>query len=157
MSMIFYMFDFPDVHLDQLLANPETITSLIEESEFTSLDKAWHGLHFLLNDEPWSGKEPVNYLVCGGEDIGEIDVGYGPARAVKSKQVEAFHDALDLIGEGDLKQRFDADKFHAAEIYPSLGDDLEKEVQYLLFYFDELKKFLAEAKRNGVGMVVYLS
>ena len=159
MSMICYMFDFPDAQLDQLLASPETIDSLIEEeSEFaTCFDKAWHFLHFLLNGEPWSGREPVSYLVCGGQNVGEIDVGYGPARVVKSEQVAAFHDAVEQVSEEQLRQGFYSDKFQTADLYPSLGDNLEKEFDYLIFYFNRLKEFLADAKRNGVGMVVYLS
>jgi hypothetical protein len=45
------------------------------------VDKAWHGIHVLLTGTAWEGSFPLNFTVSGGKEIGDVDVGYGPARA----------------------------------------------------------------------------
>ena len=54
----------------------------------TDLDKAWHGIHYLLTGTAWAGAEPLNFIVCGGTEVGDIDVGYGPARVFSSNDVK---------------------------------------------------------------------
>ena len=44
-----------------------------------SLDKAWHGLHYLLCGALEPAPGPLGQAVFGGTEIGE-DPGYGPAR-----------------------------------------------------------------------------
>ncbi len=43
----------------------------------TDLDKSWHGLHYLFTQTVWEGEPPLNFIVCGGNPVGNIDVGYG--------------------------------------------------------------------------------
>src|SRR5688500_6275073 len=38
----------------------------------TDLDKAWHGIHYLLTGTAWEGAEPLNFLVAGGRPVGDI-------------------------------------------------------------------------------------
>jgi len=51
-----------------------------------SIDKAWHGLHYLLCGAPEPVAGPLGQAVFGGTDIGE-DQGYGPARYFTPTQV----------------------------------------------------------------------
>ena len=51
------------------------------------LDKAWHGIHFLLTGSAWEGDEPLNFLVTAGEPIEGTDSGYGEDRLFTSEQV----------------------------------------------------------------------
>src|SRR5262249_47562522 len=48
-------------------------------SQSVSIDKAWHGLHYLLCGAPEPAPGPLGQAVFGGTEIGE-DQGYGPAR-----------------------------------------------------------------------------
>ena len=45
------------------------------------LDKAWHGIHYLLTGSVESNKTLASKVIMGGEDIGP-DRGYGPARCL---------------------------------------------------------------------------
>src|SRR5690349_11334743 len=82
--------------LSSLLASPEQVTDFLRDSggedvglseNRLDLDKAWHGLHFLLTGTDWGGTPPLNFIVAGGETIGDVDVGYGPARAFTPEQL----------------------------------------------------------------------
>src|SRR4051794_3152384 len=74
-----------------------------------SLDKAWHGVHYLLAGDAES-TAGLGAVVLGGTDIGE-DEGYGPARYLTPAEVEALALALDAPGAADeIAARYDADR-----------------------------------------------
>jgi hypothetical protein len=125
--------------------------------EQTDLDKAWHGIHFLLTATDWEGDEPLCYLVRGGKEVGDIDVGYGPARALESAQVKRFSDALAQVSEANLRARFDADKLTSLSVYPTIWNEGDEALEYLLEYFRELKSFVDETAQKRMGLVVWLS
>src|SRR5262249_38852831 len=58
-----------------------------------SIDKAWHGLHYLLCGAPEPAPGPLGQAVFGGTEIGE-DQGYGPARYFTPAQVAEIATAL---------------------------------------------------------------
>src|SRR5205809_3698611 len=83
-----------DAQIDGVLAQPETVGVFLfgepetyEDRSDLDVDKAWHGLHFLLTGAANEERPPLDFLVTGGEEIGDEDVGYGPARAYHSLQV----------------------------------------------------------------------
>lgn len=129
------------------------------EGDEEDLDKAWHGIHFLLTGTAWEGEFPSGILVAGGEAIGDIDVGYGPARAFTSTQVEQIHQYLSAIDERDLAERFDPQAMTAQEIYPdSLWErDGDEALQYCVEYFATLKAFIEAASNRQFGILVYHS
>ena len=53
------------------------------------LDKAWHGLQFLFTNTAWEGDEPACFLVKGGREIGDEEVGYSMPRLLDPPQVRA--------------------------------------------------------------------
>ena len=56
--------------------------------EQLDVDKAWHGLHFLLTGTADGGAEPASYLLTGGEELGDDeDV---QARLLRPAQVRAL-------------------------------------------------------------------
>ncbi|MEW6710245.1 MAG: YfbM family protein [Candidatus Riflebacteria bacterium] len=125
----------------------------------TDLDKAWHGIHFMLTGSDWEGDPPLNFLVAGGTEVGNIDVGYGPARVFRSAEVAKMNSALDEVTEEFLRTRFQPDVMMKKEIYPTIWDrDPENDdtFDYLLEYFRELKKFIRLAVAKGLGLVVTL-
>lgn len=160
MSMVCNLLDLPDAHLDQLLAAPESIRVFIdEEDEFTErIDKAWHGINFVLTGQSWGGDEPLCYLTKGGETVGSVRIGWGPPRALRSPQVAAFHEALAAISDSDFQLRFDAKALEREEIYPGRWQrDEEQKREYLLGHFQKLKSFVAQAKADGVGILIWIS
>src|SRR5512137_2747770 len=103
MSMISILVFASDEEIRQLLAQPESIYEFIEEERTsTDLDKAWHGIHWLLTGSTDGGDEPFCFLMFGGEPVGDVDVGYGPARALTSQQVAAWSSALSGISRDEL-------------------------------------------------------
>src|SRR6516165_8261013 len=87
-----------------------------------SIDKAWHGLHYLLCGAAEPAPGPLGQSVFGGTEIGE-DQGYGPARYFSPAQVVEIAAALRSPGlERDLHARFDAEAMTQIGIYPGVWE-----------------------------------
>ena len=161
MSMICCLREVSDSEIRSLLHAPEQVVDFLEEErDEIDLDKAWHGIHFLLTGSAWEGAEPLCYLVSGGQTIGDVDVGYGPARALAGRQVADFNSALASVTTDELRRRFDPRAMTEAEIYPEIWERDPQEddaLGYLLEYFEELKTFVEKAAEGGKGMIVYLT
>jgi hypothetical protein len=150
-----------DADLDHLCKRPEELLAFLERGEGeVDLDKAWHGIHFLLTRSAWEGPEPLCYLLQGGEDVGDVDVGYGPARALRARDVADFSAAVAKISSEEFRSRFDPDALKAAEIYPDIWDrDPAKDdaLGYLTEYFELLQSVLADCAAEGKGLLIYYS
>jgi hypothetical protein len=122
------------------------------------LDKAWHALHYFFTGTPWEADEPGGYLLAGGEPIGDVDVGYGPARALHPPDVERFAKFLDGFDREDLLARYDPPRMQALDIYPPIWDRAEDlgEFEYLWESFTVLREFTATAARRKDGVVLYI-
>lgn len=127
------------------------------ESE-TDLDKSWHGIHYLLTGTAWEGEAPLDFLVRGGVPVGDVDVGYGPARAITSDGVLRIHAALAAISADDLRQRFDPDGMARLDIYPAIWADepgAEGAFGYCSRHFANLQAFIADAAARRLGILIY--
>ena len=155
----------PENDLNRLLANPESIMDfLYPEDESLPLpdrrldiDKSWHIIHFLLTGETWEGKEPLRNVVLGGTLIGEVDVGYGPARYLTPPEVREISKALSSISESSLWARFDRQAVLDHEIYPDGWEGNETERGYMQGYFGQLKVFFEEAAKQNESVILYLN
>jgi Domain of unknown function (DUF1877) len=150
-----------DEQIDELLSEPAMIEQILdEEGPDIDLDRAWHGLHYLLAGSARETAGPRGYIL-GGHNIGEVCVGYGPARALTSGEVAIFDDLLQCISSEELQKRFDAEALMRAEIYPEIWDRAltgeEDVLGYLVEHFVQLKQFVAGAHRDGVGVITYLA
>jgi hypothetical protein len=162
MSMISVLVFASDEEIRQLLEQPDNISDFIEqERTSTDLDKAWHGIHWLLTGSADSGEEPLSYLLVGGEPVGDVDVGYGPARALTSEQVAAWDAALSRTSREELARRFDPKAMLEAQIYPAIwarsikgGEDT---LEYVLQAYGSLRDFVGAARKEHSGLLVYLS
>jgi hypothetical protein len=175
MGMIGNLRRLSDADLDRLLASPAKISPYLYEGEddeedevdqdFGShadidIDKAWHGLHFLLTGESETGTFPLGFLLAGGTAVGEEDVGYGPARGFRSPQVKQIAAALGSIDRATLAARFDWQKLARAKIYPDIWGRRDQEalnLEYLLDAFDTVRDFLTGAAEAGEALLVYLN
>jgi len=129
------------------------------DDELLDLDRAWHGIHYLLTFSDWGGRGPLGYLVVGGKSIGRVDVGYGPARALRSGQVRRFRDALASIGPDVLAARYDSAEMTDRAIYPNIWDAVEQPdpLGYLQTHYGSLRAFLDQTVDRAAGLLVYLS
>jgi hypothetical protein len=171
MSMIGCLRRLGDRDLARLLAEPELILDYLdsdgEEANGSfgphadiDVDKAWHGIHFLLTGSAWEGEFPLSFLVRGGAEVGDEDVGYGPARGFDSAQVRAIAKALAPIDGEALGDRFDPAAMTRAEIYPEIWDrDSEEDdiVEYLVDSYETLRDFVTAAAEAGEALLVWVS
>jgi len=126
----------------------------VDGGETFSLEKAWHGLYFLLtrHDNPLLG-----FLLEGGEPDGDDD-DYGPPRRFGPDEVKDLDAALAAISDAQLWAGFDAERMEQEGIYPGIWDEPEDDLrEEYLFYFHEMKRVVHEASRAGRSLVVGLN
>lgn len=121
------------------------------------VDKAWHGIHYLLTGQAEGGKEPLSLAVLGGQELGE-DVGYGPARVLTPEQVSQISAALGPLSDAALASRFDPQAMEKLDIYPQAiwVCDEKQALEYVLTNYHAMREFYAEAARRHDGAVLWL-
>lgn len=169
MSMIAIFRRLPHVDAARLVREPELLADYIdaeqppegfgESAEFDA-DKAWHAIHFLLTGTAWGGQPPLGFILRGGTQLGEDDIGRGPARAFSAPEVRSIADALEALPSVELAGRFDARALAAADIYPEIwhgAPGVDDPRAFVLEYYDALRSFVIDAAQRGEALLVYLS
>jgi hypothetical protein len=134
---------------------PEVLDVGIDAGDQIDLDKAWHGIHFLLTGTAWEGDHPLNFLLLGGTQIGDIDVGYGPARGFTFASLDEVWSTLKEVDAGTLQSRFDPKLMADLDIYPEIWQaEGEGALDYCLEYFEDLKSFIGSTVDSGKGVVI---
>ena len=164
MSMIGAFVCATDEEIRSLHSTPREIVPFLEQLEEArdgralEIDKTWHALHWLLTGTEYEGEPPLNVMVSGGSEIGDVEAGYGPARALTSEEVRDIDQALASISTADLLARYDGRAMR--DLYPGIWDRVdEREIilDDLAFQFDRLKGFIARASEEGLGVIAYLT
>lgn len=75
-------------------------------TDWVDLDKAWHGVHFLLTGSAYDVTGTLGAAVMGGRPVGEDD-GYGPPRLLEQPEVAEVAEALSNLGDAWLRARFE--------------------------------------------------
>ncbi|MEY4385230.1 MAG: hypothetical protein RLY20_513 [Verrucomicrobiota bacterium] len=121
------------------------------------VDKAWHGIHFLLTGSDWEGEGPLAFVLCGGREINE-DLGYGPAHGFTSAEVHAIDAALRDITGPALYEKADPADFKKHDLYPDVWEHEPKDecIGYVTTYFDDLKKFVHETAQANRALIAYI-
>ena len=119
-----------------------------------SLDKAWHGVHYLLCGQVEPGAAISSQAVIGGTEVGE-DLGYGPARYFEADKVRAIANELGRANlEAEMIARFDPVKMTTLGIYP--GGWKAGDVDWLMEEFRRLRQFYADASAGNLAVVANL-
>ena len=132
----------------------------LSEEDQIDVDKAWHGLHFLFTGSDWEGPFPEGFLVSCGKEVGDVDVGYGPAKSFTPEEVKEISDFLENLDDSELKSRLDPKKMNEMKIYPSVWNDesdIEEEWEYAKYSLDAVKQFIKEASQRGLALLVYIN
>ena len=140
-----------------LRAAPKTIREFLATTSAPSLslEKAWHGLHFLLTGSAWEADGVLSFLVSGGEPLSDVDLGYGPARFFQPDAIQQMDAALSGIADDELWSRFDPARMEAEGIYPVIWDEPEQDLRdEYLAYFHGLKAFVRQASEKGNAVIV---
>lgn len=143
---------------------PKPETPVMEMSEHEglreTLEKMWHGIHYLLTQTDWEGEPPLNFIVAGGHQLDAIDMGYGAPQLFHHAQLKKIDQALSEITSDELRKRFNPDVMMNLEIYPVIWDrDLQEDdvLGECILYYEKIKKFIRTAVANEMGMIAYLS
>ncbi len=119
------------------------------------LDKAWHGLHYILSGTIEPGESLLSQAVLGGTEIGDDFCGYGPARCFTAAQVGALAALLgDPAVATEAAARYDAERLTELQIYPFGWDEDDRE--WLLSALRDLRGFYADAAGKGRAVVTCL-
>ena len=130
------------------------------EGATTELDKAWHGVHYLLTSTAWEGEPPLNLLVTGGREVGKEDVGYGPARTLSAAETRALATALAAVTDEALRARFAPAEMMRLEIYPEIWDSDPAEddtLDYLMEGVAQLRVGVNTAAEHDLGLLVTIT
>jgi len=170
MSMVGNFLLVSDNEIAALLAAPDTVHELLDRrvyeaespTDYVDVDKTWHALHFLLNESAWDGAPPLNFIAVGGEPVGDEDVGYGPARALRAHEVTSLHQALERLDLSTLLERFDGPRMDALEIYQSPGwaeydPWADTNFAYFSRAYEDLRALVRKGARSGRGILIWLS
>jgi hypothetical protein len=164
MGMVAYFTAVSPAKLDELGADPDLVEPFLfpndgddEPDNTVDIDKAWHGIDFLLRQIAEEQDAPLAAAVAGGTDLGE-DLGYGPPRALSAQEVQAIAAALALVTPDQLKQAYDPEAMGAACIYPDIWErDGAEALDYLLHYFPAVVAFYQAAAGRGDGALLWLA
>jgi hypothetical protein len=119
-----------------------------------SIEKAWHGVHYLLCGRAEPGADLISQAVMGGTDVGE-DLGYGPARYFDAAKVAAIANELTRPNlETEMMARWDPDQMTNLGIYPAVfepGDD-----QWLMDAFRKVRQLFVDASAANLAVVTCL-
>jgi hypothetical protein len=128
-----------------------------EPEHSMDVDKAWHGIHFLLNGTADSGDGPLALTVLGGEPMGE-DMGMGPARVLRPDEVKAVAAALATITPEQFASNYDPAKMTKLQIYPDAiwERDGSEGLAYIVDNFEPLVAFYQETAARGDGMILVI-
>jgi hypothetical protein len=151
--------------LARLQNDPESIEEYLypddgegEPPNYVEVDKAWHGIHYLLTGKADGGQPPLGLAVFGGEEFGP-EVGYGPARFLTPSQVAAVSTALSGLSVADLEERFDPEDMEAKDIYPDAiwMREGREAFDYLVEYYQPLVVFYRDAAARGDAVLQWLA
>ncbi|MGI9147108.1 MAG: YfbM family protein [Chloroflexota bacterium] len=162
MKMIGNLRPASDSEIERLLANPSEITRFLygadaDSRERVVLNKAWHAIHYALTGSRLGGVEPLNFLAAEGTPVGEVDVGFGPARVLTSRQVSHIAAALGPIEPEDVAARVDLSAFDQEAIYPGNWRSNGFGVEYVTTNYREMRSLIQRAAERGQGLVLYIN
>lgn len=141
--------------LEQFLEDPDKVEAMlypdddIEPPNSMDLDKAWHGLHYLLTGDPVDGEPPLSLAILEGAEIGpELD--YGPARYLTPDEVKTVAQALAALTPEALAQRYDPHEMEEKNVYPAMwAEEGDEGLEYLLSHYSALQQFYTDAAARG--------
>jgi hypothetical protein len=145
--------------VDRVSQDPALLSRFLQGGAATaqriSLEKAWHGLHYLLTGEVWEGTGPLAFLLAGGQHVDD-DEDNG-VRWFSPEEAAQIHQALSGVSDDQLWTRYDAEQMEQLEVYPGIWDEPEEELQEeYLMYFQQLKQLVAAAAESRQGLLVTL-
>jgi hypothetical protein len=107
-SMIWTAVALSTKQLDAIAKDEGLLEKTLENStgkQSMDLDKAWHGIHFLLNGTAWSITTVAGEAILGGREFGP-DMGYGRPKLISADKVKQIATALANVTATELSSRY---------------------------------------------------
>jgi Domain of unknown function (DUF1877) len=164
MGMVVCLVALPPEKLEELRADEDLIEEFLypddgesEPENSIDLDKAWHGIHYLLTGKAEGGELPFSLAVTGGEFFGP-EIGIGPPSFLTAKLVSDVAAAVSALSSDELRTRFNAKDMEAKDIYPDgiwVRDGAES-LDYLIENYEPLVEFYRNAASRGDAIIKWL-
>ena len=121
------------------------------------LDKAWHGIHYLLTSSDGPTAAPESMVIFGGKPVGN-DQGYGPAQLLSPAEVRQIAALLEKYPPEALAARYDPKAMEAAKIYPAIIWVREgpEALKYVLQFYSQLIAFYKGAAERGEAVLLVI-
>jgi hypothetical protein len=142
--------------LAALGADPSLVSEMLDRDEgdegpeLLDIDKAWHGIHFLLTGGARGGEALAVDPIFGGREL-------GPARVLGPDEVKQAAEALAKVPTRKLWARYDAKLMTNAQIYPEFWEEKKDALDYLIFHFEKLVEYYRDAAKRGNGMLIVVT
>lgn len=127
------------------------------KAEAFEVDKAWHGIHFLLTGSDWEGSGPLAFILHGGREL-KHELGYGSPHGFNSAEVKEIAQALAGLDLKALYDKADPAEFTRLEIYPTIYNSEPKEecIGYVIDYLKDLREFVQKTAAADRALIAYL-
>lgn len=157
-GMVWSATEIPPEQVSKVKSNDKLLEATIFEAPDKNsvyLDKAWHGIHYLLTESAGSNGTLASKVIMGGESVGP-DFGYGQAQLLTPAEVKEIAKFLKEQTAEVLLKRYIPSKLKNAGIYPEVIWERERDgaLKYLLDYYKVLVVFYERAAQNGYAVVV---
>ena len=138
----------------EIVHDPDLVDELLDsdDPDALDLDKAWHGVHWLLTGSVDLTDDLAAQALLGGEPVGE-EVGYGPVRLLDPGRVAALDRLLEGTDVETLRSRVDPAEMDRAGVYPGVWDEPDIFDSFLAPALAELRTFYARASAAGQAVI----
>lgn len=118
------------------------------------LDKLWHGVLWLLTGSVQESAAGLGAVLFGGREVGD-DLGLGPARLMRPREVAEVYRALVAVPEAVMVARYDPESMEAAGVYPdALWARSDTLGELLLPALRDVVEHYALAVQHGDGLLI---
>ena len=163
MGMAAFFVPVAAAQVDRFRAHPEELIAFLypededEPPNACDVDKAWHGLHYLLSGDAGPGAPPLGVAILGGEEIGE-EMDFGPARYLAPELVQQIAAALAALDDQELERRYNPQDMETKQIYPEIWvRDGTDALDYLMSHAETLRTHFADAAARGDAIITWIA
>ena len=161
MGIAYFHVPVSDSTLEALRKDPDSAEDVFYADDDSGpegtfdVDKAWHGLHYLLTGTSDGGEPPIAWAIFGDEELG-ADLGMGGSNFLTPEQVPEVAAVLSDFTDDALRQNFNPEQMQAFDIYPGLWmRDGQVALDYVMHHFKPLVQFYADTAARGDGLVIH--
>ena len=151
-----YYYAITTEDLVTVLEDPTQLAEVIQQCVASCyLDKAWHGIQYLLTGEAYGVFPPPGNVICGGAYLRvPTDDDDDPPFVFDPVEVEEIFAGMQAILQADLAANYNPSDMEAKMIYPAIWlRDGQEALNYLLYYYEDLVELFQIASQGQHAVV----